>query len=274
MDNFRYLILSDLDGTLLTDSDEVTPATIEGVHEINKNREDVLFSFSTGRTWKEARHIYNALQLKGFVSLCNGSHLYNPHKEISLYAFISEKLWMSVMDNDDYFKSLKQGHILTDKGHFIFYDNPERRAVIEDIRQLKASVFTIKCYFYEDNEESKDVLDKFRFLKTFDCDPTITVFWFPNLKQLNIEIQASYASKGFAAEYLSNYYGVNIRNVVTLGDQANDISVAETDSYSIAVKNSVLLMKQKAKYVSMYSNNEDVVIKEVKAFLDVHPKLS
>lgn len=91
MSKYKYLILTDLDGTLLDSNGRLSALTLDYVHRINK-RDDVLFSFSTGRHWRDAEKIYNDLQLKGFVSCCNGAYIYDPHQNWCEYEFLSDSI--------------------------------------------------------------------------------------------------------------------------------------------------------------------------------------
>lgn len=261
MSNYKYLVLSDLDGTLLNSEGVLSKATVDFVHKLNK-RDDILFSFSTGRSWQEAKHIYEELQLKGFVSCNNGAFIHNPHTGYINFSFISDKVWRSILNNKDFLTDVLKIVVFSDKGEFSF-DFKDIDGAAKKIELMDANVFVVKFSFSTCNEILNS---KLSFLKSFDLIPGITVFWQP--ETVSVEISADFASKEFAVRYIGNFYGVSYDNILTFGDQINDLSVADGISRSMAVKNAVDIMKQKAKKISKYTNDEDSVIREVEKFLN------
>lgn len=268
MSKYKYLIVTDLDGTLLNSNGELSSLAVDYVHKLNK-RDDILFSFSTGRCWRDSEKIYKQLQLKGFVSCCNGAFLYDPVNDISVYSYLSELVWTGILSNNEFFRDFWKGDILSDKESISFDASTDRFELIRRIKELNGNVYAIKTHFKQvGNPEDQDNVDKrLMFLKDFELPPCVTVYYYANNKSINIEIQAGYVSKEKAVEFLSNYYGVNSRNVLTYGDQINDLPVATGKSFCTSVKNAIDLMKFKSARVSEFTNDEDAVIREVDLFL-------
>lgn len=262
MSGYKYLILSDLDGTLLNSEGVLSKKTVEFVHELHK-RGDVLFAYSTGRSWKESKHIYEELKLKGFVSCNNGAYIYNPHINYLNCVFIAESVWKSILQNKEFFSGIQKLMIYSDKQEFLF-DPEEATEVIKEIDEIKANVCVVKFVF---NRSEEILSDKLSFLKSFDSKLGITIFWQPDT--VSLEISADFVSKEFAVKYIGNFYGVSYDNILTFGDQINDLSIADGVSKSVAVRNAVDIMKQKAKKISKYTNDEDSVIREIETFLNL-----
>ncbi|CBY93511.1 conserved hypothetical protein [Mycoplasma haemofelis str. Langford 1] len=266
MFKYKYLVLSDLDGTLLNSEGLISEGTKKFVHELNK-RDDVLFCFSTGRCWRDCKGIYDELELKGFVSCCNGAFIYNPREEIARYSFISEKLWTLFLENSYFTKGLIKGDVLTDKGSFSLTEN-NGREVLAQLRECKANVYGMKTYFDYSKptpEFELEFIKRVNDIKKLDCPPSLTIFHYPGI--LNLEIQANYVSKERSVEFLGNYYGIAPKNILTFGDQVNDLSVAMGVSRFYAVRNALDSVKQASDRVSEYSNDEDSVVKELQIFL-------
>ncbi|AEW45979.1 HAD superfamily hydrolase Cof [Mycoplasma haemocanis str. Illinois] len=267
MSNYKYLVLSDLDGTLLNSEGLVSEGTKKFVHEINK-RDDILFCFSTGRCWRDCKRIYEELELKGFVSCCNGAFIYNPREELVRYSFISEKLWTFFLQNSYFTEGLLKGDVLTDKGNFsLTEDNGQE--VLSRLRDCKANVYGIKTYFnYRKPTPELELkfVKRINDLKQLDCPPSLTIFHYPDI--LNLEIHANYVNKERAVEFLGNYYGIAPNNILTFGDQVNDLSVAMGTSRFCAVGNALDSIKQVSNRISEYSNDEDGVVKELQVFLN------
>lgn len=266
MQKYKYLVLSDLDGTLLNSKGELSEETIAYVKELNK-RDDILFCFSTGRCWRDAKDIYKTLELKGFVSCCNGAYIYDPHREEIRYSFISEKFLVHVLENKDFSNGLMKGDILTDKMH-IPLTSTNAKEVLAKVRELKANVYGIKNYYEYTQpveEFNKLMAKRVNALNSFDCPPSVTVFDYHNF--LNVEIQASYVNKEIVVDFLGNYYGIAPQNILTFGDQVNDLAPAMGKSRFCAVGNAIDLIKQNANLISEYTNDENAVIKEIEIFL-------
>ncbi|GCE63298.1 putative hydrolase [Candidatus Mycoplasma haematohominis] len=268
MSKYKYLIVTDLDGTLLNSKGELSPLTVDYVRKLNK-RDDVFFSFSTERCWRDSEKIYRELELKGFVSCCNGALLYDPVNDISVYSYLSELVWEGVLSNDDFFRDFLKGDVLSDKENISFDASTDRVDLIRRLKESNGNVYGIKTYFRQlGTSEDQDNVDKrLMFLKSFELPPYVTIYYYAHNKTINIEIQADYVSKEKAVEFLSNYYGVNFRNVLTYGDQINDLPVAAGKSFCTSVKNAIDLMKFKSDKVSEFTNDEDVVVREIDLFL-------
>lgn len=261
MQNYQYLVLADLDGTLLNDDGELSEQTIKYVQALN-NQKNILFSFNTGRPWHDCEEIYKKLNLKGFISCCNSAFIYNPHTGENFHCFLSKNMCVKLLKSQLMIDFLDSGTILTDK-QVIHFDSKNNLSAVNTLLNEKLNVYGIKFFF---KNTCNTMGEKMQFIKSFDPLPKITIFSYPGL--VNLEIQAGYVVKEFAVKYLSCLYGVKHENVLTFGDNHNDISVMEGVSRSYAVANAINQIKQHAKFISKWTNNEDAVIKEVELFLE------
>ena len=72
-----------------------------------------------------------------------------------------------------------------------------------------------------------------------------------------LEIFSSKAGKGNALLYLCNYLNIPIANSFAAGDAMNDLSMLLASGHSIAMCNADQSLKDIAKIVTLYSNNEN-----------------
>ncbi len=66
----------------------------------------------------------------------------------------------------------------------------------------------------------------------------------------NIEIMNKEVSKGNAVAKLAEIYNINPTEIITLGDNENDLSMIEYAGLGIAMGNAVQLLKDRADYVT------------------------
>jgi hydroxymethylpyrimidine pyrophosphatase-like HAD family hydrolase len=73
-------------------------------------------------------------------------------------------------------------------------------------------------------------------------------------------------SKGNAAAFLANCFGINRDEIICIGDNENDISMIEYAGMGIAMENGTDEAKKAAKFVTR-SNNDSGVAYAVKKFI-------
>ena len=82
----------------------------------------------------------------------------------------------------------------------------------------------------------------------------------------NLEIGAKGCSKGEALEFLAGLLGINMSEVMCLGDNDNDRDMIRRSGIGIAVKNADEKLKNSAGYI-VSSNNEDGFAEAVERFV-------
>ena len=60
--------------------------------------------------------------------------------------------------------------------------------------------------------------------------------------------------------YLANKFNIPLKNTISFGDQLNDLPMIECANYGVAMINSRVEVKEKAKYISEFDFNHDGVI--------------
>ncbi len=84
-------------------------------------------------------------------------------------------------------------------------------------------------------------------------------------KPYNVEAVDIRASKGKAIEFLAKKYGVDMKKVMTFGDNLNDLSMIEVAETGVAVGNAVDALKKEADYVAENAE-DDGVAKTIRKF--------
>ena len=89
----------------------------------------------------------------------------------------------------------------------------------------------------------------------------------------NLEITHSDAQKGIALSTIAKQLGIDLKDVMALGDNLNDVSMLERVGYSVAMDNAAPEVKTVAKYVTD-SNENSGVGKAIKKFLKEENQLT
>lgn len=264
------LVVSDFDGTLVNGDGTISESTKKAIAEYRQSGGH--FAISTGRLPAGIISRARELGLKGAVSCCQGSVIVDieskevlhsgaiPHKTAVKICQKLESLglhihfydvWEYYCNKDD--EALKRYEQLTGtKAKLV-----ENRPLSECLKEKKTDV----CKFLamvepKDNERVLRELEKENFE---GCAVTKSAAFL-------VEVINAKNSKGTAVEFLADYYGVPLEKTIGMGDQWNDIPMIEKAGLGIAVKNADERLKEKAKVVLDYTNEEGAVGKAIEKY--------
>lgn len=282
------LIATDMDGTFLNSNNKITKENSEAIEFARNN--GVEFLIATGRAYYEALEVIEEANLKTEILTLNGAVNYdikgnitkifpldvkdslfiiNELKSIGLTCKIYAKNCLYTDNMSEYIQAFidlveEQGvkpdkkHIVKEalarqaKGHIVEVENIEDYIDIADNPTIKIIVLN------QDKEKlakAKEILEK---------NPNIEV---TSSGANNLEIINKNASKGNALRAICQQKNISLDNVMTLGDNLNDISMIEISKYSVAMKNANPQLKEKAKYLADFDNNNSGVGKMIKKLL-------
>lgn len=82
-----------------------------------------------------------------------------------------------------------------------------------------------------------------------------------------MEINAKGVNKAIALKKVADHYGIDMKNVMAIGDNYNDVAMLEEAGTSIAVRNARLQVKQSADYVTQADNTKGAVGEAIENFV-------
>lgn len=243
----KYLIASDLDGTLLTENGQYLGFSRNYLKKLKETGHIIVIA--TGRTLEAVIKALEKLDFMDYIILNGGAAIYEVSsnnfiylKEINkqelnkvLPILISnmEKLqirnqYMSEnISKDNYSEKLKKFNIIT-----ALVMNPKNQNEIDKIlKLLNNTTNSIKFSIMQDS--------------------------FTKNKRFNIS--ALGVSKFNAIEWLIKAKNINAKNVITFGDGLNDLDMIEKCEIGVAVKNALPEVKQIARYVTDKPQEEGVL---------------
>lgn len=274
------LIVSDMDGTLLNEKMMISKANADAIREAE--HQGIPFMVATGRGFTEAKPLLDEVGLSCPIITLNGAQVYDENGTILKTAGITKDTARNIL-------SIIRDHnlyceVTTGKG--IFSDNKAKR--IESVASLlfetnpdttykmavvlAAARLEIMNINYIDNydelieDESIDILKIIAFSQ--DGSKTLTPVS-AKLEEVgdlaitssfenNIEINHIDAQKGIAVSEMAKKMDIDLADIMTFGDNLNDLSMLKITGYSFAMENGAQETKNAAKYLTS-ANNENGV---------------
>lgn len=263
------MIVSDMDGTLLQDHTTLSQENKETI--IKAMEAGVEFVIATGRSVLGVVPYLKQLGVygnEGFVICQNGGAVYSL-KDVSLH-----KKYNFTTDE---FEAVYKYASDVDGTEFFFYDDIDL-IVEENTQEVKdycavmgiEPIVTDKPMEYESgftkvvihgtHEELLKVQANARAIEgsTLEC-------FFSNDRYL--EFVKKGVNKGTALEFIANELGIDIKQVIAIGDSENDISMIAKAGLGVAMGNSMGIVKDAADVVLDKSNKDHGVADMINKFI-------
>lgn len=260
----------DLDGTLLTSSDRISPGSIDAFARMQAK--GIYPVIATGRTDLQIFEYVDILNIRGPVITCNGGYIKNMYTgdEISSKTFEREKAAELV----GYCRERGLDHLLYHKDYiyyspgsqrimkFVRYNQtakPEHRVPIRAMEDFGDDVLftdTLKVLIIGDDSRRLDVMEKFN--QNNDCTMVMS-------GDMLIDIMPGHTTKGEGVCELARALGIELSQVAVFGDNFNDESMFRVAGLPIAMGNAEDEIKALAKFVTR-TNDEDGILYALEHF--------
>jgi Cof subfamily protein (haloacid dehalogenase superfamily) len=281
-------IATDMDGTLLTATQEITAENREAILQALEKGVEVVVA--TGRSYQEASFVLEEAGLKLPMICVNGAEVRSSDGRIisssPLQKEQARQAALRLIESGVYFEVYTNQGTFTedeDKAVSIIVDifataNPEisieQIAEAAEERLHKGLVRTIEHYdrlFEEDQYEIYKLL-------AFSLDPEKLAAANAALKEIeglaisssgseNIEITSLEAQKGIALEKFVQSRGMSLEETMALGDNFNDVSMLKKVGKPVAMGNAVEEIKALCGEVTL-TNEESGVGRAIMAVLE------
>lgn len=251
------LVVSDLDGTLLSSEHRLTAEVKEAVREFRKR--GGLFTFATGRPLLTAAAFATELRLELPYILCNGSVMAEKGKLIDSAAFQAGELAELLEEADD-----------AGIDAFMFHEDSitvfRATDTVRVYERKERFPCTVKSRHSDDWKEA--AVQKIILMGDV---PLIRKLWEPYAAGFGgrfsaFQSEANYweivpggRSKGWALGKLAGRLGIRREEIMALGNQMNDLDMIRYAGIGVAVANSPDSLKAEADYVSASAYGDGVV---------------
>lgn len=251
-----YLIVSDMDATLLTDEHEVCERNQRAIREFIK--EGGRFSIATGRVMPAVRMYLDRIHINAPAILHNGAKIYDFENEQCLFCKPIEEerkpvlkrvhdelpfigLEVYTADEETYvYQHCEETKRFKERGYDVCYELPE---AVWDKPWIKWLLVG-----------EKEMLDKYEPIYRRDYDKGYCV----RSGDKYLDIVSGGVSKGKGMLYLAQHYGIAPEKVIAVGDNMNDIDMLKKAGIGVAVSNAEDAVKAVADAV-VCSNNEGAI---------------
>ncbi|WCK55972.1 Cof-type HAD-IIB family hydrolase [Aneurinibacillus sp. Ricciae_BoGa-3] len=282
------LIISDMDGTLLTSSGEISQ---ENIRAIERARDKgIRFAIATGRAYRDA-----ILPLKRAGIVCpvigvNGATIHNEAGEQVFSVSIDKKLALDIIQflrrqelyteiytNEATFTEEGGRKMLAVQADILKTANPElenwetrliaqkqfQQAGITEVARLEDVINR------EDIEIYKILTFSFHKEKLVDAGLSLQPYGLgiSSSGNHNIEINDTRAQKGYGVQRLANEYGISLLDTMALGDNYNDVSMLQCVGVPVAMHNAEEEIKKLAVFTTK-TNDENGVAFAIEKFID------
>ncbi len=256
------LIVADLDGTLLTNSGEISSGTEGLIKELKK--EGVSVSFASGRLHSALTGYADLLEVKNPVISLDGSMIkeypgggilfesYVPAKYVKRALAYADKFLLNVaLCHPDAIYYTEQNSVvptITEKFGAKFEEIPEYNGYINNVLEITM------LSDYKDN--IKHVRDRM----SFPYSSGLTSSYFRSQRHKGIyylEIRKKGSNKGKALKKMLRYLKISQAETAVMGDWHNDIYLFLPKVLKVTLENSLPELKRMADIQIPKDNNED-----------------
>ncbi len=245
-------LISDMDGTLLNARKEVSPQNLEAIRFFEE--QGGLFTLATGRMEHTVRKYAKLINVNTPVILYNGAKIYDFKEEKALW---QQALPVDVHDliaeidrrNPDIMQFVYQGtEVVVYQQHPYIYEEVKKRTYIplrhvEGIKEVKKEVPLFKVVLHHTNPERLKQLEK----ELREQTPYPVVY----SDEQYLEILPPGVSKGEALKIWAEHTGITLAEMMSVGDNMNDVEMLQETDWGVAVDNAHPFVKKVADHVTV-----------------------
>ena len=261
----KYLVLCDLDDTLLTSNKEISDDSIKFINKFKKF--DNIFCIATGRPYQGAYKYYEILG-KDTPFVCdNGCSIYfknEPNVFFGIDLKIFKELIQKIIGMDESI-FVVTGNKTTYSHNYYLVPDFLKHNELNDITNIENDFdngeyipliinLHLKDEYYD---ECIKILDSYKEFIQY-------IFWGKNDDICAFEIRSINGSKGNALKYLKNKYKIKDDHTIAFGDQLNDIDMLKEAYYGVSMINASDDVKKETKYTTDLDFNNNGVIEFIK----------
>ncbi len=274
------MVVVDLDGTALKMDKTIAKSTIEAFQKLKEN--NIVTVIATGRLAPECLFVKEALSIDYMIT-ANGSIVYDYKKEHLIFDnHIKSENAIKILDIIAEHKNSLALVFVNNTPYCITFNSDEKtkenllntelsRGYIETFSKYFNHISDYTSLLKDKNNKvhkicldtigDKNALNKIQDnIKIIDNIQTIKVY--NNV----IDIINSNVNKGLALQTLANYLNIDIQNILSMGDNYNDIEMLQCSGIGIAMGNARDEIKSISDYI-VTSNDEDGVAEAIEKYV-------
>jgi 5-amino-6-(5-phospho-D-ribitylamino)uracil phosphatase len=242
-DNEIKLIALDMDGTLLNDQHEISEENRQAIKEAQEK--GVYVVLSTGRSLRKCEYHADSLALTSYLVTVNGSEIWDDKRELIERHIVKSDSIQWMLD-------------LTKQHNVRFWAINTNRNWFDEMPEDIHAEEWLKFGFNIKDEPTRD-----KILKELQARGE---FELSNSTPTNIEVNPAGINKAKGLTLVCERLGIEMKNVMAVGDSLNDLAMIEAAGLGIAMGNAQETVKKAAAWVTS-TNNEDGVAKAIRKWV-------
>ncbi|WP_053956694.1 Cof-type HAD-IIB family hydrolase [Inediibacterium massiliense] len=268
------LIVSDMDGTLLNSKNIVSEENKRAFQKLID--QNIHIAIATGRIYTSAKVYAKYLDVVTPIIACNGAIVKDLKNDEILYeSYMKKEDVLNVIEICKkyglYYQFYNEDTFFTEKLAYSSLKYSEWNKTLKEEDRVRIEVIQDGYQYIQNHDEKiykmslmsddQNVLREAR--KELESIQTLEISksWYNNIEVMNKGV-----SKGNAIEQLAKSLGVKQEEIISFGDNENDISMLTYAGLGVAMGNSEEIVKKSADYVTS-TNDEDGVAKALYKFV-------
>ncbi len=281
------LLALDLDGTLLNSRGEISNKNLEAIEQAEAS--GVLVTIATGRRFRDALPVARQINLNAPLICHNGA--------LIKYVDTLENVAVSLLEKEIVGEILRVGRefggdaLLSADPHgkgVLLYDRisdeniPLQRYVawskrlhgaeaeeavhhVPDLEDINGEIETVHVSFSGALAPMAELQKVLEFELKDSVNILATIY--PHLDFTLIDILPADASKGIGVEKLASMNKLSAENVMTIGDNFNDLEMLEYAGTAVVMGNASPELRSRTDFFTTLSNDENGVALAIKKFI-------
>lgn len=266
--NQKFLIVSDLDGTLLDESKHIMEKTASYLKELR--REGHVIALASGRPPRAILPYYDELGLDGPIISYNGACVYDP-KDESFPRYDEFYTKESVLDFLSHFEKGELIHCFAESEERVYYTDHEEgfnemfnhegmELIYGPLEEtLKEDVY---AFVFQTKEGGKQ-----KVIDTPLYDDSLFLRHWYGVKTVS-EFGSLKRSKATGISLLQKYYHIDRAHTIAFGDAENDVEMLTTAGVPFAMKNANPHLKSIIRNITLDDNDHEGIYLTLKAFFE------
>ena len=247
-------IISDMDGTLLTNEKKISEENIKTIDYFKKN--GGTFTIASGRIYSKVLIYANELKLDVPFISHNGGVIYDLNSQKTVYRRTLDSKAVKVLKEIiEKFPNAGYEVASCDDVYFI-KDNPFIQKHIEDENftdqkwiDIDEINFDMTKILIADFPENLEIMER-------EIPPIYSKYSFFRSDRIYFEMVPVGVSKGTALPHLREMLGSRASKIYAIGDNMNDSELLNASDFGVAVKNASSSLKCTADFILPFTNEE------------------
>ena len=235
MSTYKMIAL-DLDETVLTRNKEISTENRKWIHRAYN--EGVIVAIATGRGYKAVKDIYESLGLDIPMVLANGAEIWGKSGQILKRLYIEKS-------------DIRMLHDLAKNANLTFWGYSDNQHV--PAKKWTEESFALNFFKFAMRSDDPQMIHHLR--KKLQDYETIKVTW--SNTDL-VEISRKGVSKETGIKILCDHLGINLSEVMAIGDNMNDIELIQAAGLGVAMGNAQPEVKAVADETTDTNENDGV----------------